>query len=270
MRLITCHRGRLEELFSPHLHARQLGAQEPNLFSTGLAHLDALLPGNGFPRAAIHEILSQPGQGLPLFFAMLLAKAAADPEKNSGDSPSAGDSQSAIIWCDPEKCIYPPALVAAGIHLRQLYMLHPKSQDDLVWATAECLRCRGVGAVVASPARLSRIQSRRLQLAAETGGGVGILLRPCPVTGRGGGEACRSARAQYAPAHYAAATRWLVTPSPGQRTVQRWKIQLIHCHGGNTHKTIILEHCRETNSLRSTAELAHREIAGPIAKIVGA
>ena len=38
---------------------------------------------------------------------------------------------------------------------------------DLIWTIAECLRCKGVSAVVAAPPRLSRIEARRLQLAAE-------------------------------------------------------------------------------------------------------
>ncbi|HZL37905.1 MAG TPA: hypothetical protein VFC78_21485, partial [Tepidisphaeraceae bacterium] len=90
---------------------------------------------------------------------------------------------------------------------------------------------------------LSRIEARRLQLAAERGGGVGILLRQ---TGRSS-------------AHHAAATRWLVRPAPGARTLQRWNIQLLHGHGGQLGKTLCLEHCRETNHLRTFDPLAHRQ-----------
>ena len=72
---------------------------------------------------------------------------------------------------------------------------------DWVWAVSECLRCSRLAAVIAPmPARLSRPQVRRLQLAAEQGGTLGVFLRP------------------DAPGAdiYAAATRWFVAPRPGR------------------------------------------------------
>jgi protein ImuA len=105
------------------------------------------------------------------------------------------------------------------------------------------MRCKGVSATIAQVGRLSRIEARRLQLAAEQGGGIGILLRPMD----------RNASV------YAAASRWLVSPAQGLRTVQRWKIQLIHAHGGRIGQTVILEHHRETNTLRASEQLANRQ-----------
>jgi hypothetical protein len=146
-----------------------------------------------------------------------------------------------IIWCDTHNELYPPALAAHGISLEQLFLLHPR-QTDQTWAIAECLRCKGVSVVVATIPRLSRIEARRLQLSAETGGGVGIFLRSA-----GAGDDV-----------YAAATRWLVRPAPAERTIQRWAIQLIHGHGGQLGHTVTLEHCRENNLVRTTVELADR------------
>jgi protein ImuA len=148
--------------------------------------------------------------------------------------------------------VYPPALAAAGICLDRIYFLRPRTPRDLLWGMGESLRCPGVAAVIAAPGRLSRIEARRLQLAAETGGGAGLLLRAAPGQGR-------------LPPHYAAATRWVVQPAPGDPTVQRWKIRLVHCHGGNLDQTIILEHCRETNSVRAISELADRSARPKIA-----
>jgi hypothetical protein len=74
MRLITCHGGRLHALFS-----EGLGERWEKIFSTGLPEIDALLPGGGLGRGAVHEILGEPGGAAPLFFAMLLARAVADP-----------------------------------------------------------------------------------------------------------------------------------------------------------------------------------------------
>src|SRR2546423_471989 len=72
------------------------------------------------------------------------------------------------------------------------------------------------------PPRLTRVGARRLQLAAEAGGGVGLLLRPA-----------RSAQ------HYAAATRWLVAPTCGEASVQRWRVELVHGHGGRVGRAVL-------------------------------
>ena len=160
----------------------------------------------------------------------------------------AADAQLPTIWSDPRGEIYPPALASMGFDLTKTFLLRTSNDEDESWAVAECLRCRGVGAVIAaSPAsrKMSRIEARRLQLAAERGGSVGILLRQ---TGRGADV-------------YAAATRWKVAPTPGERTVQRWTIQLLHGHGGRVGETVILEWCRETNSVRTVKKLADRPAA---------
>ena len=79
---------------------------------------------------------------------------------------------------------------------------------------------------------------------------MGLLLRPMIATRTG----------FQAPPIYAAATRWLIEPAPGERTVQRWKVQLIHGHGGRVGKTVILEHSRETNLVRAVEKLADRPL----------
>jgi len=137
-----------------------------------------------------------------------------------------------------------PAIAAAGIPLDRLFLLHPKNDADELWALTESLRCCGVGAALACPKKLSTIEARRLQLAAERGGGVGLLLRPM------------SARATP----YAAATRWLVASIAGERNVQKWKLQLIHGHGGQVGKSVILEARRATNSLRVLETVADRQV----------
>jgi protein ImuA len=148
----------------------------------------------------------------------------------------------AIVWCDPQHTLYPPAVAAAGVPLEKLFLLYPSNPAEQLWAITECLRCKGVAATIAQVSSLSRIEARRLQLAAERGGGVGILLR----------------RLDRNASIYAAATRWLVCPCQGLRTVQRWKIQLIHAHGGRIGQTVILEHHREENLVCAVDQLADR------------
>jgi protein ImuA len=231
MRFISCHNGKIQTL-SP----QEFRAPASRVFATGLPALDALLPGGGFARGSVHEILSEPQNGNALFFTTLLARS----------SVELSDSNAAhrfICWCDPDGEIYPPALANHGIALSHLLLLQPRNPRDMLWAISESLRCKAVAAVVAAPPRLSRITARRLQLSAERGGGVGLLLRNTNAPGID----C-----------YAAATRWLVRPEPGERTLQRWNVQLIHGHGGCIGQTVILEVSRESHSVRANAPPAHR------------
>lgn len=254
MPLITCHAGKLLTDYVTHDGAAssfQTGV--PGLqtrlpgFRTGLAALDALAPGGAFARGAVHELLADPADGQPRFIAMLLARAAASsiscsPSVVGSPNPLTASDRS-MFWLDPSGELYPPALARLGIALDRLFLLTGDLREkDWIWAATEALGCRGVGAVVFAPAWLSRIAARKLQLAAERGGSVGLLLRQ---TGRSS-------------AHHAAATRWLIRLAPGERNVQRWTLQLLHGHGGRIGQTVCLEHCRETNHLHSFAPLAHR------------
>ena len=277
MQLISCHDGRLLRLDAdspgvgrfgpagvPCDSAANCGAGGA-AFVTGLAALDALPPRGAFARGAVHEILSDPLDGTPLFLAMLLTRGAMGVEGGGWrveDETKAGarsllstphpPPSTSSIWCDPRGTLYPPALAAHGIPLDRLFLLHPRAAADQTWAVAECLRCRGVAAVVACvDYHLSRVEARRLQLSAERGGGVGLLLRPAD---------------RRTSSEHAAVTRWLVRPAPGERTVQRWSVQLVHGHGGRVGQAVILEHSRETNRVRAVEPLADRpgekEIAG--------
>lgn len=165
--------------------------RESGTFRTGHAAIDALLPDDGLPRGAVHEVIPADDRTPPTLFASILARAAI---KDGG----------AVVWSDQRMAVYPPALAMMGFPIDRVFLLRAGMPADEVWALAECLRCKGVAATISSPARLSPVEARRLQLAAERGGGIGVLIR------RSG-----------ASAHYAAATRWVVSPMRGDAGVQR-------------------------------------------------
>lgn len=228
MQIVSCHDGKLLKVDSTDLGASAMRAS----FSTGLEAIDGLLPGKRLGRGVIHEVLWEGKNPRPLFFSAWLGLCAITPS-------------SPVIWCDPRNEIYPPALAGLGISLDQLFLLRPKTPDEELWALAECLGCKGVAVTIAQPPVLSRVVARRLQLAAERGGGIGIFMRP-----KGA-----------ASMHHAAATRWLVEPARGERTIQRWKIQLIHGHGGLLHHPVYLECSRDPNAkhrVRAVEQLACR------------
>src|SRR5262245_12041754 len=116
MQLLSCHNGRL--------HAVNVAAWDGSFktknFVTGFPALDDLLPGGAFARGAVHELLALPNHPPPLFAALLLVSCAIVER----------DFQAAIVWCDPLRALYPPAVAAMGVSLDRLFLLHPKSIQD--------------------------------------------------------------------------------------------------------------------------------------------
>lgn len=220
----------IPELLDSLRGARLKPPEESPRIITGFGAIDSLLPGEGFALGAVHEFLSQtdtPALLLPL----LVARAAA----NAGW----------VVWCDVSRQFYPPAAAALGLPLDRLLLVQPSDERQALWVTTESLRCRGVGACVAPVTRLPMLHARRLQLAAERGGGVGLLLRPAQAVSR----------------PYAAKTRWLIKPAQGERSVQRSVVRMIHGHGGRVDQDVLLEVCRETHHVRAAAAVAHRQSA---------
>ena len=76
--------------------------------------------------------------------------------------------------------LYGPGLALMGLSLRRLIVLRVPRPRDALWAMEEALQCRAAGAVVTElmgdDGDLTA--TRRLALAAGTGGGIGLILRP--------------------------------------------------------------------------------------------
>ncbi|MCB2052867.1 MAG: hypothetical protein KDE35_01320 [Geminicoccaceae bacterium] len=136
--------------------------------SLGAPTIDANLPWKGLPMARLHEIAGTAASG---FAAALVGRVAAS-------LPPGG-----LVWCvDPAFCrrfgeLYGPGLAAFGIEGERLLLVRPRDRRQVFWAMEEALRCRAVACTVGEIDGASLEQSRRLQLAAEEGGGIGILLR---------------------------------------------------------------------------------------------
>lgn len=131
---------------------------------TGFAALDALLPGGGWPAGAVTEILL-PGEGIGEM--RLLLPALAGP----------GDGRR-IAWIDPPYLPYAPALSARGLRLSRVLLVYAGTNRDRLWAAELALRSGACGAVLAWPGECDDRSLRRLTLAAEKGGALGLLFRP--------------------------------------------------------------------------------------------
>jgi hypothetical protein len=93
VQLLSCHNGRL---LTAALAEEALA--HPQVFTTGLGALDALLPHQGFARGAVHEILSRPQHGTSRFFALMLARSAACAFANGRAAVCEAASGGAVIW----------------------------------------------------------------------------------------------------------------------------------------------------------------------------
>ncbi len=138
-------------------------AESHGLQPTGHAELDALLPGGGWPPAALSELLlSDQGAGELHLLWPSLARLSAAGER--------------IVLVAPPFIPYPPAWQAAGVDLRWLSVVEADAAESL-WATEQCLRSGSCGAVLCWPKRADDRALRRLQVAAETGQSLAFACR---------------------------------------------------------------------------------------------
>ena len=133
--------------------------------SSGFEALDRLLPGGGWPRGALTEIIV-PQEGIGALSLLMPALA------------RLSRSRRWLAWVSPPHIPYAPALAHAGIDLSRVLLVRPKARTDGLWALEQTLRAGTCGAVMAWPAKtLTPRELRRLQLAAEEGNSWGVLFR---------------------------------------------------------------------------------------------
>ncbi len=136
--------------------------------STGCPELDRLLPEGGLGRGTLVEWLAAASGGGALWLALTAAREAC---REYGP----------LVVIDGEGTFYPPAAALADIEPRELIVVQVANARDESWALDQALRSAGVGAVLCFTRRLGQRTVRRLQLAAETSGGLGLLVRPATV-----------------------------------------------------------------------------------------
>ena len=156
--------------------ARSTGGPEaPQGLPSGYRQLDRHLPGNGWPRHALTEILvGHHGRGELRLLMPALARLCRAGHEPGGDAAQAGW----IAWIAPPFQPYPPALAAWGIDLSRLLVVHPKSRSDTLWAAEQALASGNCAAVLLWPDGIDGRFSRRLQLAAEKGRSWAVAFRP--------------------------------------------------------------------------------------------
>ena len=143
--------------------------QHEEVISTGCLLLDELLTRGGLHRGTLVEWLAEhPGSGAGML-ALMVARQCSEGR--------------ALVIMDRARRFYPPSVAPWGMDLENLLVLRPRSEAEELWALEQVLRSPSVGAVWAPQGRIDVREFRRLQLAAENGGAVGMLVRPADVRG---------------------------------------------------------------------------------------
>ncbi len=208
------------------------GGELSTAISSGCQELDRCLPDGGYAPGTIIEWI-EPTLGCGGIY---LAIAAARHAITDGK---------VLVVVDPQQRFYPPAARSMGIPIERLIVLRPESESDVMWSIDQALRCSAVGAVVANLERVSELQARRFQLAAEQGQALGCWLRPWKV--------------QRAPSW--AEIQWLVEPvSSHKQNVRRIGLESLRMRGGAVGRRWTL--AIDTQSGRITMEKPHAITGG--------
>ena len=214
-------------------HIERGGQTEAPGLPFGVAAIDAVLPGGGLARGALHEIhglgaAEEEGAEAAAFLAGILARL--EPGRP-------------VLWCLAGADLYAPGLAACGLAPERLLLVRAPERA-LLWTMEEGLKCRALAAVVGEVEALPGTASRRLQLAAEATGVTAFALH-------------RRRRAALAGTEEptAALTRWRVAAAPSLPAEgpglgrPLWNVELLRSRGGLPGRWLV-EACDAAGCLR--------------------
>src|SRR6266446_3164768 len=147
----------------------------------GIKAIDGRLPEGGLALGALHEVAGGGNGAIDGAAAALFA------------AGIAARTRGRVLWCVTRQDLFAPALALAGLAPDRVIYVEAGDEKSVLACFEEGLRhggshggssYGGLGAVVAEVARLSMTASRRLQLAAEGSGAIGIAIRRFPILHR--------------------------------------------------------------------------------------
>ena len=209
----------------------------------GVGALDARLAGEGLRLDALHEIAAaSQGWGDDAAATLFMTGVAAR-------------AWGPVLWVVRRRDLFAPGLAQAGLAAERVLYAEARDDAELLELMEEGLRHRGLGAVIGEARRVPMPATRRLQLAAEGGRTIALLMK-------------RHARADDDPLSIpsAAITRWRVAAAPSAPLPAagigraRWQLSLVRQRGGEPFDTLV-EACDETGRLALPARLADRSAA---------
>mgnify|MGYP003412037119 CR=1 FL=1 len=161
--MATSKESQLQELLGHPSLWRGRSRAPIDTISTGFAALDAALPGGGWPRSGLIEVLT-PAHGIGELYLLLPALAAL-----THTQPARW-----CAWVGPPLEPFAPGLAAHGIALDRVLVVRTATP---LWAQEQALRSGACEAAMVWLERASPRAIRRLQLASERGRTLGIMFR---------------------------------------------------------------------------------------------
>lgn len=202
--------------------------------------IDSRLAGGGLPVASLNEAAGErPGPADSAAATLFLASIAA---RRPG----------IVLWALGSRDLFAPGLAGAGLPPDRILYAECDRDEDVLAVMEEGLRHGGLAAVVGEIGRAAMPATRRLQLAAEEGGTLGLMLRRW----RGNGEDPLGPPS-------AAVTRWRLACVPSSPLPvagigrPRWRLTLARQRGGAPFD-LIMESPDAEGRLALPSEFEHR------------
>jgi protein ImuA len=229
---------------------------ETAVLTFGIDALDERLAEGGLVLSGLHEVSAATptltdDAAATLFSVGIAARAAAGSGRR-------------VLWALTRFDLYAPGLEQAGLDPATLLFVEAKDDKDVLAVMEDGLRHGGLAAVVGEVKRADMVATRRLQLAAMSGGTPALLSR-------------RWRKVAVSPLTElsAAMTRWRIACAPSERLPApgvgraRWTVELARQRGGPPF-TLELEACDDTGRLALPAAPRHRATAPARAAARGA
>lgn len=185
----------------------------------GLGEIEDSFPGGAFPKKAIHE-----------FITVFPEQSAASDGFIAGLLSALMENGAACIWISTSRRLFPASLGLFNVEPERIIFMDVESEKDVLWIAEEALKCEGLAAVVAELNNISLIESRRLQLAVETSGVTGFILR----------------KDENKKTSTVATARWKISPLPSDTEdgmpglgFPRWQVELLKVRNGNPGNFVV-------------------------------
>jgi len=227
--------------------------------SSGCQPMDRCLPSGGYAAGSLLELTCKHKPRTSGWGGLSLALKIAKPWLDDGKY---------LVVVDSHRRLCAPSLVALKIPLERLIVIRSENAADWVWGLDQALRSPAVGALISPVNELDDRSARRLQLAVEQGGGLGIFLRDQVSAKRNPSWAEVQWQVQSVSTRATSSslsTMTLSQPSAPSVLMERWfDLELLRAPGFQSTRRVRLgidaqgewKHCDERKSPKSAEHLA--------------
>ena len=208
------------------------------VISSGVTGVDQCLPRGGLLQGSLIEWVAEPGVGA-VEIAGCGVRAGITERRVWCVVDLAGTFQGGRSPTAPGRCC----------------IVRPEREVDMWWTVEQALRCPGIGVTWCWAERVPEHVLRRWQIAAEAGGGIGVLFRPA--------EALRQKSWGDVRLHVTPVRRAV----PQSRTV---RVEVAQCRGSFGGQSVIVEIHHAPSAVCLASELVDPEVAAGRTEVAAA